>query len=107
MRNGKFSMTTHCGALKLKDEFDTKVSNEYVYFYLKSFLKGFAIGEQNKRLTLTIMENKVTLSLPMDDDGEIDFEKQQEIVTKMKTVEQIRSMLLSKLDIIRSSNIQY
>jgi len=107
MRNGKFSMTTHCGALKLKDEFDAKVSVEYVYFYLKSFLKDFAVGEQNKRLTLTIMGNKVTFPLPINADGEIDFEKQQEVVTKMKTVEQIRSMLLSKLEIIRTSNIQY
>jgi len=107
MRNGKFSMSTHCGALKLKAEFNRKVSIEYVYFYLKSFMKGFAVGEQNKRLTLTIMDDKVTLPLPTDVSGEIDLEKQKEIVTKMKTVEQIRLDLLSKLDTIRSSNIQY
>lgn len=107
LRKGKFSMSTHCGALKLKAEFDEIISIEYVYFYLKSFLKYFAVGEQNKRLTLTIMDRKVFLPIPIDCDGKFDLVKQQEIVTKMKTVEQIRSLLISKLEAIKSSNIQY
>lgn len=106
LRDGKFSMTTHCGALGLVDEFKEVVNLEYVYFYLKSRLKSFARGEQNKRVTITVVE-KIPVLLPIDKKGGIDIQKQHEIVTKMKTVEEIRSGIISRLNALRTNNIKY
>ena len=106
LRDGKFSMTTHCGALKIRAGWEKKVSLEYIYFYCKHNLYNSAVGEQNKRLTVTMME-KVPLLFPVSSDGEIDFGKQLEIVGKIKMVEQIRAELIEKLEILVNRNIRY
>ena len=49
-RNGKFSMTTHCGALFLRKGVKD-VDLNYVAYALSLVLKDYAVGEGNKRVT--------------------------------------------------------
>jgi restriction endonuclease S subunit len=80
-RIGKFSMSTHCGALLLKKEFISSVDLNYVFLYLNTILKDFAIGEGNKRLTIDIINN-VSIELPVNVEGGIDLSGQRIISQK-------------------------
>lgn len=50
-------MTTHCGALLLKNKYKEDILLEYLYAYLYGRLKKYAKGEQNKRVTVDIIKN--------------------------------------------------
>jgi len=81
-RNEKFSMTTHCGALVLKDEFIGRISYSYVASVLKNELKKVAIGEQNKRVTVTTI-GRLPISFPMVG-GELDIISQNLIAERLE-----------------------
>jgi restriction endonuclease S subunit len=101
IRNGKFSMTTHCGALI------TKISNislEYVYFYLTEKLKNYAKGNQNKRVTVEIIKN-VKIKVPITAMGEFDLQKQQEIAEKYRKIEEIKKSVKTELEKIENIKI--
>jgi type I restriction-modification system DNA methylase subunit len=94
LREGKFSMTTHCGALLPKNN---RILLEYTYFYLKENLKKFAIGDQNKRVTTDIIKN-IEIPVPVDAQGNFDLEKQKDIVEKYAFVERIKDGLKNQMD---------
>jgi len=105
IRNGKFSMTTHCGALILK----TGIKNimlEYIYSFLKDNLKQFAISEQNKRVTNNILKT-VKIPIPINSKGEFDLSAQKQIAEKYRKIEQIRRNILSELDKIADVEIDF
>lgn len=96
-RNGKFSMTTHCGALIQKENFSNQFSLEYIYHYLKSNLKHYAIGEQNKRVTLSIIKD-LKIKMPVSNSNEIDLFAQTELALKYTTIEQIKNSIVNELN---------
>jgi type I restriction-modification system DNA methylase subunit len=104
IRNGKFSMTTHCGALIIKINTET-LSLEYLYSYLKDNLKNYAIGEQNKRVTTDIIKN-IQVPIPVVLSGEFDLEAQQEIASKYQKIEQIKQGISAELDKIAKTEIE-
>lgn len=95
IRSNKFSMTTHCGALILKEEFKNDINLSYVYHYLRNNLKKIAIGEQNKRVTVNIMK-RVQIPIPYKS-GKIDFTKQNEISHKYNKIEEIKSGIIGQI----------
>lgn len=105
LRNGKFSMTTHCGALILKSKVKN-ISLDYIYFYLKNYLKQFAVGEQNKRITTTIIK-PIDISIPINSKGEFDISVQQQIAEKYRQIEQIKKSISQELDKISSIEIDF
>jgi type I restriction-modification system DNA methylase subunit len=88
LREGKFSMTSHCGALMLKDKLDGSYSPydikgiylPYVYHILKNKLRKSALGQehQNKRVTVDVIKG-IEIEIPIIDDKTFDKTKQQEI----------------------------
>ena len=88
LRNGKFSMTTHCGLLKLKSNIKG-ILLDYIFSYLKNNLKKFAIGEQNKRVTSAIIK-PIVIPIPINIAGEFDLSAQKEIAEKYKKIEDIK-----------------
>lgn len=98
-RNGKFSMTTHCGALILKKEYTNLISYSYVLYLLRTSLKKEAVGEQNKRVTKKIIEN-ITIKIPTSK-GKIDLESQISISNKFNKLEKIKSEILSRIQSIQ------
>jgi len=105
LRNGKFSMTTHCGALIPKSNVKDILLN-YVYSYLKNNLKQFAVGEQNKRVTTTIIK-PIEIPIPVNSKGEFDLSIQQQIAEKYRKIEQIKKSISEELDKIASIEIDY
>jgi len=105
LRNGKFSMTTHCGALILKSN-AKNVLLDYVYFYLKNNLKQFAVGEQNKRITTSIIKSS-EISIPVNSEGEFDLLVQQQIAERYRKIEQIKKNISKELDKIANIEIDF
>jgi len=105
-RNGKFSMTTHCGALSLKEEYKGKINLKYVAIQLNQILKNMAVGYGNKRVTLTILK-KCMIPIPVDENGEYDITKQNDISTKFEKIEKIKSELINEISKINNANINF
>lgn len=104
LRNGKFSMTTHCGALMLKKEFDGIIDLEYIYAVLFNKLKQFANGEQNKRVTVNIIKN-IYVDVPLNKNNKIDIGKQKEYSKTFNKFKLAKKEVISRLDKLLEINI--
>ncbi len=102
-RNGKFSMTTHCGALIPKSNIKN-ISLDFIYSFLKENLKQYARGEQNKRITVNIIKD-IEVLFPINKSGDFDLKAQEETAEKYKKIENIKSSINSELDKISKTNI--
>jgi len=111
-RNGRFSITTHCGILKLKEKYKGKVDFEYLNFILNQTLPKNTLGEwANKRLGIERM-GEISVNIPIKDNGEFDLDKQKEIASRYKKIEQIKKnlqedyekMINSKVQIVKSED---
>lgn len=105
LRDGKFSMTTHCGLLVLKSDIKG-VLLDYVYSYLKNNLKLFAVGEQNKRVTSSIIK-PIEIPIPISSEGDFDLSAQKEIADKYRKIEQIKKSISEELDKIAKIEIDF
>ncbi len=105
LRNNKFSMTTHCGALILTDDKDNLLL-KYIMFYLKNNLKQYAIGEQNKRVTVNIIKN-ILIKIPINLKNEFDINMQQEISKKYQVIDNIKISIEKELTQIEKLLIEY
>jgi len=88
-------MTTHCGALVLKDAFVGKISYSYVASVLRNELKKVAVGEQNKRVTVTTIA-RLPIRFPMDGD-KLDLLYQNSIAEKQEKIDRIRNELILRI----------
>jgi type I restriction-modification system DNA methylase subunit len=109
-RNGKFSITTHCGILKVKKEYEGKLNFEYLNFILNQTLPNYKLGEgSNKRLGIERM-NEIAIVIPVQKNGDFDIVKQEEIATKFRKIEETKrkleegykKMINSKVQIVES-----
>lgn len=105
-RNGKFSMTTHCGLLVLKNEFKNKLDYEFLKYLLDNELPNHSVGEGNKRLKKTHIE-KISVKIPINKNNEFDLDKQKEIAGKYKLVEQIKSELKKELHKVMETTLEF
>jgi restriction endonuclease S subunit len=95
LRDGKFSMTTHCGALLLKEEYKKSINISYIYHYLKNNLMRIAVGEQNKRVTINLIKN---LFIPIPYElGEINYKWQLLIDEKYSKLENIKYKIINEI----------
>lgn len=103
-RNGKFSMTTHCGALM------PKVSNihlSYFLYILNRDLSKYYAGEgSNRRITVNIIQD-VSVPVPIKKDGSFDIDKQIEIAQKYKKLEDIKTKLKEEMQILSEVKISF
>lgn len=100
LRNEKFSMTTHCGALVLKEEFFGQISYAYVLSVLKEALKKAAVGEQNKRVTVKTI-GRLPIRFPVIG-TRLDIQAQRSIADHHAKVERIKSEVLAQIRSLRS-----
>ncbi len=104
LRDGKFSMTTHCGAL-IPNNFKN-ISLKYIYYYLQNNLKSYAVGEQNKRITVNIIK-KVMIQIPIDNNGNFDIDKQKQIAEKYQKIERIKQAISIELNQIETVTVDF
>ncbi len=105
-RNGKFSITTHCGVLLLKGDYEDQIDIGYIHRYLSKTLKDYAIGEGNKRVTLSILKQAI-LKIPIKDDGEYDIDKQREICKKYEAIDEVKNNILSSFGNYLNAEINF
>lgn len=96
LREDKFSMTSHCGALILKSELGGKYSSfdvkgiylPYVYHALKNKLRKSALGQerQNMRVTVDVIK-EIEIEIPILDGKTFDIIKQQDIAMQYDKAE--------------------
>lgn len=92
-RNEKFSMTTHCGVLiPIEDQLNLK----FICYQLRSFLKDYAVGIGNKRLTADIIGD-VSIKIPLDSDGNFDLKKQKEHAERFERSLSIQNFIAERL----------
>lgn len=104
-KNIKFSMTTHCWALKLKDKFKDNIFLNYIFEYLKIFLKSYAIWTDNKRITTWIIKG-VSIKIPIKENWEFDLEKQKEIADKYEKLEKVKDRIRIMKEDIEDKKIE-
>lgn len=104
LRSGKFSMTTHCGALILKNSV-RDISLNFIYSVLKENLKNHAMGEQNKRVTKNIIES-VEILIPVDECESFDLQAQKEIAQKYRKVEEMKESINDELEKILELQVE-
>ena len=103
IRDGKFSMSTHCGALIPKNK---KIDIGYIYVQLKNELKTYAIGVGNKRVTSSVIKD-VVVKIPVDDQGEFDLTKQQEMAKEILNTTNIINKIKNELEGIININLKF
>lgn len=105
-RNGKFSITTHCGILRLKEEYKDRLDYEYLNFILNQTLPIYKLGEgSNKRLGIERM-NEIFIEIPINKKDEFDVNKQKEIAEKYRKIEQIKKKLKEDYERIINTKVQ-
>lgn len=101
LRNGKFSMTTHCGALIPREEWKDKIDLNYMYFELNKKLREEAIGDINKRVTIGNIET-ITIEIPKGKNG-LDLGQQTTLSQKYSELNRIKSNFVNQLDSLNDS----
>lgn len=103
-RNGKFSMTTHCGALIPKVD---NIHLPYFLYILNRDLSKYYAGEgSNRRITVNIIQD-VSVPVPIKKDGSFDIAKQIEIAQKYKKLEDIKTKLKEEMQILSEAKISF
>lgn len=103
-RNGKFSMTTHCGALIPKVD---NIHLPYFLYILNRDLSKYYAGEgSNRRITVNIIQD-VSVPVPIKKDGNFDIGKQIEIAQKYKKLEDIKTKLKDEMQILSEVKISF
>jgi len=104
-RNGKFSMTTHCGLMKQKPKFPNNIDIEYLQHLLNKILPNYAVGDQNRRVTKEIISN-ISIEIPTKENGEFDLEEQKQIAKKYNKIEENKSKLIYMLEQIKNTQVK-
>ena len=102
LRKNKFSMTTHCGLLKFKTN---SIDALYCKHILQILLKDSTVGEQNKRVTSSIIKT-LSIPIPIKPDGSFDLEKQKEIANRYQAIEDKKTKIIDALEQITKVNVR-
>lgn len=92
-RNGRFSVTTHCGILVLKQKYKAKLDYKFLKHKLNLLLPENTLGEwANKRLGVERIK-ELFVEIPVNTDDELDLAEQQRIASKYEALQDMRESL--------------
>lgn len=92
-RNGKFSVTTHCGVMLIKSKYNNLLDFSYLKFKLNEILPNSTLGEgANRRLGIERMK-ELSIDIPITDTGVLDLAKQKQIAQQYEKIYNIKSKL--------------
>ena len=111
-RNEKFSMTNLCGLLTVKDTFkDGEINLEYISYILEPILRKIAKGRKGEdgqsefTKVYPSMIKDVLIPLPIKS-NRIDLEMQNQIVEKIKFIEQLKTKAKEDKNHIQNINVE-
>lgn len=113
--DGKFSITNIVGIMKLKDKYKGLVDLEYIKRILEPIFRENVKGregvggknEYTKINSTMIKELNIKINFPLNEEDKIDIEKQKEIVSKYKAIEEMKNSILEKGFPFTLSNVQF
>lgn len=113
--DGKSSITNIVGIMKLKEIYKDSVNLEYIRRILEPIfrenVKGReGVGGKNEytKINSTMIKNlDIKINIPINKDGTFDLEKQNQIVSKYKAIEEMKNSILEKGLPFTLSNVQF
>ncbi len=92
-RNGRFSVTTHCGVLLVRPKYEGLIDFRYLRFKLNELLQSSTLGEgANRRVGVERMK-ELSVDLPVDLYGKPNLLQQQEIAERYEKVYEVKARL--------------
>ncbi|MCI5675664.1 MAG: restriction endonuclease subunit S, partial [Ezakiella sp.] len=113
--DGKFSITNIVGIMKLKNEYKNYVNLEYIRRILEPIFRENVKGregiggknEYTKINSTMIKDLDIKINFPINEDGTFNIEKQKQIVSKYKVIEEMKNSILEKGLPFTLSNVQF
>ena len=106
VNDNKYSIGKHVLGLKIKDEYKSEISLEYLQIISEPIFLQIAKGNGLKNLPGILIKNTY-IELPINDDGSFDIDKQNNAVDKYNLIKQKKNALLDRRNLINSSFILY
>lgn len=112
-RKGRFSLSEKVRPLIIKDEYRDFLNPELLKFVIEPIFRNNRkgrLGENEKneytKLYINMIEN-IEINIPIKKDGTFDLEKQNQIVSKYKAIEEMKNSILEKGLPFTLSNVQF
>lgn len=89
----KFATTDHCGAIKILDK---NIISEYL---LQELISKVKISGYDRTLRSSLANmRKISVKIPVNEKGGFDLNKQDELIKKFLTVEEVKNQLKNELE---------
>ena len=112
-RKGKFSLSEKVRPLIIKEEYRDFLNPEFLKFVIEPIFRNNRkgrLGENEKneytKLYINMIED-IEIKIPINKDGVFDLEKQNQIVSKYKAIEEMKKSILEKGLPFTLSNVQF
>lgn len=112
-RRGKFSLSEKVRPLIIKDEYRDFLNPEFLKFAIEPIFRNNRkgrLGENEKneytKLYINMIED-IEINIPINEDGTFDLEKQKQIVSKYRAIEEMKNSILEKGLPFTLSNVQF
>lgn len=109
LRKGKFSLSEKVKPLIVKDIYKDKVDLEYLKYILEPIFRSNVKGRKGKSEYTKLSPNMIKdieIELPLNEFGEIDYQKQKEISNKYKTISQQKELIKERKKFINSLRVE-
>lgn len=105
-RDGKFNIGRNACGLKLKKEYKN-INLDYIVYIGNSIFKKYAKGAKGKHRSLpqNIVKN-ILLPIPIDKNGNIDIEKQNEIIDRYNAIQEIKKQVKKYIEKIKEIKVE-
>lgn len=112
-RKGKFSLSEKVRPLIIKEDYRDFLNPEFLKFVIEPIFRNNRkgrLGENEKneytKLYINMIED-IEIKIPINKDGVFDLEKQNQIVSKYKAIEEMKKSILEKGLPFTLSNVQF
>lgn len=104
-RNGKFSITTHCGILIIKPAYKERIDRNFLQYKLSQLLPQSTLGEwANKRLGVERIK-ELSVDIPVQASGDFDIAEQRAVAAKYEKLLAIKESLKKSYKIIAAPKV--
>lgn len=106
-RTGKYNIGRNNCGLKLKEDYSNSILLDYIKFTGESIFKKNAKGDIGGHRSLPqVLVKEIEVPIPFDENGNIDIEKQKEIIEKFEYIESLKSKISAYKKQIAELNVE-
>ncbi|MCL1946170.1 MAG: N-6 DNA methylase [Chitinivibrionia bacterium] len=93
-RYGQYNIGRNACGLKLREEFEGKILLDYIVYIAESIFKENAKGDKGgyRSLPQNLVKN-IQIPIPFDEQGNIDIEKQKEVIGKYEYIAELKTRI--------------